>query len=276
MTPVGVLLVATAGIAASAATLDSLRLVRDHLVYNNRESLRKYVIRIILMVPVYSISAMGGLLYKQSGIYFDTARECYEAFVVYSFLKFLFEFLGGDEVLPNKLRNYSERSHMFPFCYMKSWRMGRVFYDNVKLGTLQYVVLRPILAWATFALYQNGLYNSGEFRIDRGYLWVTLINNASQIWAMYCLALFYFVCKEELAPIRPVGKFMVVKAVVFFTWWQSVVLAVLVRYEWISRDGNVEDVVNGTQNFLICVEMLVMKSFVTPYTLIFAIIFYKR
>jgi len=36
------------------------------------------------------------------------------------------------------------------------------------------------------------------------------------------------------------------------------VLAVLVRFEWIHRSGefSVEDVVNGTQNLLICLEML--------------------
>uniref|UniRef100_A0A7S3Z2W0 Transmembrane protein 184C n=1 Tax=Lotharella globosa TaxID=91324 RepID=A0A7S3Z2W0_9EUKA len=90
------------------------------------------------------------------------------------------------------------------------------------------------------------------------YIYVTIITNVSQIWAMYCLALFYVACKVELGPIRPVGKFMVVKAVVFFTWWQSVMLALLVKMDWIHRNGefSTEDVVNGTQNLLICLEML--------------------
>jgi len=36
---------------------------------------------------------------------------------------------------------------------------------------------------------------------------------------MYFLVLFYIVTKEELAPLRPVGKFLAVKAVVFFSFW---------------------------------------------------------
>ena len=40
--------------------------------------------------------------------------------------------------------------------------------------------------------------------------------------------LFYRGVKYELAPIRPVSKFLTVKAVVFLTYWQGVAIAILV------------------------------------------------
>lgn len=45
-----------------------------------------------------------------------------------------------------------------------------------------------------------------------------IINNISQFVAMYSLVLFYWATKEELAPMKPVGKFMCIKAVIFFSF----------------------------------------------------------
>jgi Organic solute transporter Ostalpha len=53
---------------------------------------------------------------------------------------------------------------------------------------------------------------------------------AMQLWALYCLILFYTGTKEELAPIRPFLKFVVVKSVVFLSYWQSVLIDLLVAF----------------------------------------------
>ena len=123
----------------------------------------------------------------------------------------------------------------------------------------RYCVIKPILALISFILGLVGSYGNGEFSITRGYPYIAFVTNASQIWAMYCLILFYLALRDDLAPIRPVPKFVVVKAVVFFTWWQSVLFAIL-EYEGVITGYDKYDAPTAEtqmQDFVVTIEMVI-------------------
>jgi len=63
-----------------------------------------------------------------------------------------------------------------------------------------------------------GVYREGEFRGDAAYPYMIAANNLSQFVAMYCLVFFYRAHREALNPMKPIGKFLCIKAVVFFSF----------------------------------------------------------
>lgn len=68
-----------------------------HTEYYTRPKLQKHVIRILWMPSIYAVDSWLALRFIDARMYLDPVRECYEAYVIYSFVAFLMAFLE-DEV----------------------------------------------------------------------------------------------------------------------------------------------------------------------------------
>ena len=84
------------------------------------------------------------------------------------------------------------------------------------------MILKPILVVVTLILYVKGKYKDGNFNPKQSYLYLTIIYMISYTMALYVLALFYVACKDLLQPFNPVPKFIIIKSVVFLTYWQVI------------------------------------------------------
>jgi len=261
--------------------------ILGHLSHYYQPDVQCYVVRILWMVPFYSIQSWLCLRFRKYALQTETIRDTYESYVLYCFLYYLVAVLGGEEelVLVLKDKSPTRGHHMWPMHYcMKPWLMGQPtkrrgstvhwnspFLTNCKFGVLQYVLIRNATAWITLILDAYGLYDEGNFSLSSSYFYLVFIVNTSQCWALYVLALFYYATKNELTPINPVGKFLAVKALVFFTWWQSVAINMLYQMKFIPEGGDwtSEDVAKGIQDYLICIEMFlasIIHMVVFPHT----------
>lgn len=242
----------------------SLWEIIQHLVHYTKPYLQKYIIRIIWMVPIYALNAWFALRFPDAAIYLDTIRECYEAYVIYNFMAYLLSYLWTEHPqLHIVLERKRQQKHIIPFCCLPPWPMGTVLIERCKHGVLQYTVVRPITTIIALICQLCGKYDEGDFNFTSAWSYLVIINNISQIWAMYNLVLFYQATKEELKPVKPVPKFLCVKFVVFFSFWQAVVIAALVKLNAIPVGGtwefyhSIKEVATGLQDFCICIEMFI-------------------
>lgn len=84
-----------------------------------------FVFRILWMVPIYAVNAWIGLEFPEQSIYVDSLRECYEAYVIYNFMKYLLNYLNEDQDLEATLEDKPQVYHIFPLCCLTPWPMGR-------------------------------------------------------------------------------------------------------------------------------------------------------
>ncbi|EHA8589792.1 transmembrane protein [Cocos nucifera] len=235
-----------------AVVLAMLHIYR-HLLNYTEPTYQRYIVRIIFMVPVYALMSFLSLVLNKSSIYFNSIREVYEAWVIYNFLSLCLAWVGGPGAVVLSLSGrVLKPSWCLMTCCFPAIPLDGRFIRRCKQGGLQFVILKPILVVITFILYAKGKYEDGNFSVDQAYLYITIMYTISYSMALYALALFYVACRDLLRPFNPVPKFIIIKSVVFLTYWQGVLVFLAAKSGFIVNAEKAADF----QNFIICVEML--------------------
>ncbi|CAF0804972.1 unnamed protein product [Brachionus calyciflorus] len=252
------------GFFAWAALIITAHHIFLHLTNYNVKNEQKWIIRLLFIVPIYSFDSWLSLLFFDNDyyyVYFNTIRDCFEAFVIYCFLGLCYEYLGGEGSIMAEIRGKTiEHSYLYCTCCLAGRGYTIGFLRFCKQATLQFCIIKPLMAVLTLVLQAFKKYHDGDFRPDGGYLYIMLINNVSITLALYGLFLFYFATKNMLKPYNPVIKFFTIKSVIFLTFWQGVLLALLEKIGVIEAyEGphllSAGTVAAGWQNFIICIEM---------------------
>ncbi|RCV10221.1 hypothetical protein SEVIR_2G097800v4 [Setaria viridis] len=240
--------------SAAAATVMALRLVHRHLLHYAEPTHQRFIVRIILMVPVYAVMSFLSLILPRKAIYFNSIREIYDAWVIYNFFSLCLAWVGGPGTVVVSLSGQSLKPSWFLMtCCLPAIPLDGRFIRRCKQGCLQFVILKPILVVITFILHAKGKYEDGNFSVNQSYLYITIIYTISYSMALFALALFYAACRDLLQPYNPVPKFIIIKSVVFLTYWQGVLVFLA------AKSGFIRDAEKAAylQNFVLCVEMLI-------------------
>lgn len=242
----------------------TVQLLSQHLFYWKNPKEQKAIIIIILMAPLYAITSFVGLLDIQGSktffTFLESIKECYEALVLAKFMGLMYSYLNisiSKNIVPDEIKG-REIHHSFPVTIFmpRTVRLEHHTLKVLKYWTWQFVVIRPVCSVLIIALQLIGFYPS----------WLswtfTFILNISVSMALYALVIFYHVFAKELAPHKPLAKFMCVKGIVFFCFWQGIALEILAAVGFIKSHHfwlDVEQIQEALQNILVILEMVVFS-----------------
>ncbi|CAN1234865.1 Protein LAZ1 homolog 1 [Linum perenne] len=261
----------SASVFVLVALVLSMYLIFEHLASYNKPEEQKFLVGLILMVPVYSLESFLSLYDSSEAFNWEAIRDCYEAVAMYCFERYLIACLGGEDStirfmetqtdgisstpLLDEAYAYGVVEHPLPLnCCLRPWNLGRDFYYAVKVGIVQYMIVKMICALIAIILEAFGVYGEGKFNWNYGYPYLAVVLNFSQSWALYCLVQFYSVTKDKLAAIKPLAKFLTFKSIIFLTWWQGIAVAFLFS-TGIFNGSLAQELKTRIQDYIICIEM---------------------
>ncbi|XP_071907438.1 uncharacterized protein [Coffea arabica] len=239
----------------------TIQLLTQHFMSWKKPKEQIAIVIIILMAPIYAIDSYVGLLdllgSKPFFTFLESVKECYEALVMAKFLSLMYTYLNisiSKNIVPDEIKG-REIHHSFPMTLFMP-HTTRLDHNSLKLlknWTWQFVVLRPVCSVLMIALQLLGWYPDWVS-------WIfTMILNVSVSLALYSLVVFYHVFAKELAPHKPLAKFLCIKGIVFFCFWQGLLLSGLVSVGIIKSTHfwlDVEHLQEALQNVLVIVEMV--------------------
>ncbi|KAG8166934.1 hypothetical protein KVR01_002623 [Diaporthe batatas] len=249
-----------AGVASLSAALFSIVSIWLQTKNYRKPLLQRYVVRILLMVPIYSVSSWVSLVSFSAAQWLDPIRDVYEAFTIYTFFQLLINYLGGERNLIITTHGRAPVAHLWPLDHVLSPVdiSDPYTFLAIKRGILQYAWLKPVLGISAIIMKATGTYKEGYIDISSGYLWSGIIYNISVTLSLYSLGLFWVCMHDDLKPFRPMPKFLCIKLIIFASYWQGFALSILV---WLGAipdnvEGYTQDnLAAAIQDALICIEM---------------------
>eukprot|EP00929_Paragymnodinium_shiwhaense_P013473 TRINITY_DN121318_c0_g1_i1.p1 TRINITY_DN121318_c0_g1~~TRINITY_DN121318_c0_g1_i1.p1 ORF type:complete len:384 (+),score=55.96 TRINITY_DN121318_c0_g1_i1:144-1295(+) len=268
-----------AGVAAWISCVSAAVNIYGH-VRGRPTSLTACTVRILAVVPIFALDAWASLMLEASARHWSSPlsyiREVYESVAICSFLQYMLTVLGGPVGIAEKLRSNDAKPvhHVWPISVLVGpRRQGADFVSKSIIGIMQYVFVSLCL-FCAHCLVWSPPWSEEEswFRESREFIAIglELIKSVSCGCAMYNLALFYRHTYDHLLGIQPILKFLSIKGVVFFTFWQGVVIALIASTGVIPDNGGDDghghkiwtrnEYCSGLRDFLLCLEMVIFAE----------------
>ncbi|RSL84833.1 hypothetical protein CEP52_016337 [Fusarium oligoseptatum] len=145
------LLIGLAVVSCAIACLVSAYLIYKHVHNYTKPSQQRQVIRILLMVPVYSVACVFSIIFYRQHVYIAAVYEFYESLVIAAFFLFLCQILHVDLVkLRADFAGIQPKPWIYPiravvFCCgnrKKGTLDGLKWFNIISVGVLQFCVIK--------------------------------------------------------------------------------------------------------------------------------------
>jgi Organic solute transporter Ostalpha len=260
-----------------------------------------YIIAILALLPFYSACTLVSILLPRQFIYFDAARELYEAFVLYAFFLLVHHLFYQRALLyldDDPSSSSFTSPHALEFAQRYKWSPEHVDESSAslfalgepvrpcscwcvwleirptplklrlcKIAVAQYFPVRLLYSFVAIVLQNAGKLHHRSLDPQHPYLWMSIVINISITVAVAALLLFITLVNDVIHMHDPLLKLGSLKAVVIVIFWQSILFSLLTYVGVVPFDlfdpaaASENEVVGMINNCLICLELAVLSIY---------------
>ena len=262
--------------------------IYKHWQYRNTFSLHteySRIIGIMIMVPLYALLSFLSLLFPMYTVYFDIIRDSYEGFALYECFCMYVDLLGysinensiNTQTVKQLLETHNASIYhpsIVKYISKNAWMKTHLYenvkwvktdvYEKCKFCVLQYCILKPIISIISCILYYFNLFTYADFNITKNSYCSLLIMSFISIGiAFYFFGIFCSTLQNELKQYNPLKKFMCIKIIILFSFWQESFFDLLIGANILDAgDENTKKYIIATiHDFAMCIELVPFAIF---------------
>ncbi|KAF2144182.1 uncharacterized protein K452DRAFT_285419 [Aplosporella prunicola CBS 121167] len=261
----------------------SLYLIFRHATHYSRPWEQRQTIRILFMIPIYATVSLLSFHYYQKHVYFEVMRDCYEAFAISSFFALLCNYVAPSvHEQKEYFRHVEPLNWVWPLTWAqkisggenKGWlrkpRSGLTWFNVIWISVFQYCFIRVFFTFVAVVAQYYEVLCEDSWSPAFAEVYIEIFQAGGVTIAMYCVIQFYIQLKPDLAQHSPFLKVLAIKLVIFFCFWQGLLIDFLTNHDILTTSDYLAyaDIKVGIPSLLVCVEMAffaVLHLFAFPW-----------
>lgn len=213
--------------------------------------------------PVIATMACFGMWIPRAVMITDMASNCYFAVVVYKVLVLLIEELGGSNVFLERFSGTPFKITTGPCCCcclcLPRVPMSRGMLFLLKIGALQYAILKTVLSVVSVILWTNGNFDLSDLEITGTAIWINPFIGILTITSLWPVAIIFMNTNSFLRSINIVPKYAMYQLILVLSQLQTSIINILALDGTIACAPPLSSQARGS---MLSQQMMIMEMFI--------------
>ncbi|XP_061595550.1 organic solute transporter subunit alpha-like [Cololabis saira] len=213
--------------------------------------------------PVISTMACLGMWIPRAVIITDMTSNSYFAVVVYKTLVFMIEELGGSGVFLNRFTGKTFRLNTGPCCCycacLPRVPMSRRLLFLLRLGALQYAILKTVFSVFSIILWTNGSFDLSDLEITGAAIWINPFVGVLIITSLWPVGIIFMNTNSFLRGVSIIPKYAIYQLILVLSQLQTSIINILALDGTIACAPPFSSQARGS---MLSQQMMIMEMFI--------------